>query len=91
METPTSQQPPQPQPDPALVAFDKDYARKLLLVVAERVGMPVALQQKGIEKMADNLYASGLLIVDARSLKERVDAVMAGKEKGEVFSFQRRA
>lgn len=83
------QQSPQ-APEPRLEAFDKDYAKKILLVVAEKAGVPVALNSKALERMADELYANGIIIVDARPVLSRVMRVLEGKEGGEVLCFGKR-
>ncbi len=81
---------PTPEPEVGLKGFDKDYARKLLLLAAEKSGIPMALQGKGIEKMADELYGSGLILVDARAVSDRVERVMSGRDSGELFPFHKK-
>ena len=81
---------PNPEPEVGLKGFDREYARKLLLIAADKSGIPMALQSKGIQKMADEIYDSGLLLVDARAVAERVARVMDGKDSGELFPFHKK-
>lgn len=79
-----------PAPEPGLSAFDKEYAKKVFLVAAEKAGVPVALNSRALERMAEELYANGIILVDARPVLTRVTSVFDGKASGEVFCFSKR-
>lgn len=82
-----------PVPEPGLVVLEPEYLRKLLVIVAEKAGLPVALNSRGIEKMADILAEMNIVAMQAKDpgIAYRVGKVCQSGESDLIYVMKRKA